>query len=69
MKYRDMVYLLFGQAMPALDPGVRGDITSYLAESEWGLAMDLLLWSINEQSIPVDQGLLREVRASRMTPA
>ena len=58
----DVAYLLFGQAMPQLDDDARYDITDFLRDGDYDLALDALIQFIDKENIQVDEGLLEEAR-------
>lgn len=54
----EVTYLVFGQAIPTLDKDVRADVVDLINESEFGIALDVLLRAIDRQQIAIDADLL-----------
>lgn len=62
MTVSDMVYQLFGQAVPSLDADVRADIVDCLHDCDYDVAAAMLLQVIRKQQIIVDPALLKQVQ-------
>ncbi len=61
-KLIEVTYLVFGQAIPTLHQDVRADVVDLINESEFGIALDVLLSAIDRQAIAIDADLLAQAR-------
>jgi hypothetical protein len=60
---QDTAFLLFGQAMPALDADQRLDVVDCLNDGDWDVALTALIAAIDADDIQVDPVLLAGARA------
>lgn len=59
---QDTAFLLFGQAMPALDADRRLDVVDCLNDGDWDVALIALVAAIDALQIQVDPALLAGAR-------